>query len=64
MELYSIIEILTLIFVTMGPIKVLVTYAEKTDGLGIELKRRWIDFAACLPDDYLLFGVYCGEPIK
>jgi small neutral amino acid transporter SnatA (MarC family) len=40
MKPYSLIEILTLIFVTMGPIKPLVTFAEKTAGLEPALRRR------------------------
>ena len=40
MNPYSPIEIFTLIFVTMGPIKPLVTFAEKTSGLEPALRRR------------------------
>jgi multiple antibiotic resistance protein len=40
MNTYSLIEIFTLIFVTMGPIKPLVTFAEKTTGLEPALRRR------------------------
>ena len=40
MNLYSLIEIFTMIFVTMGPIKVLVTFAEKSGGLEPALRRR------------------------
>lgn len=40
MNLYSLIEIFTMIFVTMGPIKVLVTFAEKSAGLESALRRR------------------------
>ncbi len=40
MNLYSLIEIFTLIFVTMGPIKVLITFAEKSAGLEGALRRR------------------------
>lgn len=40
MNTYSLLEIFTLIFVTMGPIKVLVTFAEKSVGLESALKRR------------------------
>ena len=40
MNLYSLVEIFTLIFVTMGPIKVLVTFAEKSAELDSALRRR------------------------
>ena len=40
MDTYSLIEVFTLIFVTMGPIKPLVTFAEKTVGLDHALRRR------------------------
>ena len=40
MNIYSLIEIFTLIFVTMGPIKVLVTFAEKSAGLDQAVRRR------------------------
>lgn len=40
MGIYSLIEIFTMIFVTMGPIKVLVTFAEKSSGLESALRRR------------------------
>ena len=40
MNEYSIIEIFTLLFATMGPIKVLITFAEKTQGLEKTVKRR------------------------
>ena len=40
MNIYSLIEIFTMIFVTMGPIKVLVTFAEKSSGLESALRRR------------------------
>lgn len=40
MNLYSLVEIFALIFVTMGPIKPLVTFAEKTTGLDGALRRR------------------------
>jgi hypothetical protein len=40
MNCYSNIEIFTLLFATMGPIKVLVTFAEKTQGLDKVVKRR------------------------
>jgi multiple antibiotic resistance protein len=36
----SLIEIFTMIFVTMGPIKVLITFAEKSSGLESALRRR------------------------
>ena len=40
MNIYSLIEIFTMIFVTMGPIKVVVTFAEKSAGLDSALRRR------------------------
>lgn len=40
MDPYSPIEIFTLIFVTMGPIKPLITFAEKSSGLDSALRRR------------------------
>jgi len=40
MNPYSLIEIFTMIFVTMGPIKVLVTFAEKSSSLESALRRR------------------------
>ena len=58
MNPYSPIEIFTLLFATMGPIKVLVTFAEKTAGLNKAVKRRisfnaiWV--AAFYPLPFLL----------
>ena len=40
MSTYSLIEIFTMIFVTMGPIKVLVTFAEKTLDLDKTVRHR------------------------
>lgn len=40
MNTYSVIEIFTLLFATMGPIKVLITFAEKTQDLDKAVKRR------------------------
>ena len=68
MNPYSIIEIFTLLFATMGPIKVLVTFAEKTKGLDKAVKRRiairavWM--AAIVGLVFIFFGYIFMEVFK
>ena len=68
MNPYSIIEIFTLLFATMGPIKVLVTFAEKTKGLDRAVKRRiairavWV--AAIVGLVFIFFGYIFMEVFK
>ena len=68
MNTYSIIEIFTLLFATMGPIKVLITFAEKTQGLDKAVKRRiainavWV--AAVVGLVFIFFGVVFMELFK
>ena len=68
MNAYSIIEIFTLLFATMGPIKVLVTFAEKTVGLDKAVKRRiainavWV--AAVVGLVFVFFGWLLMEVFK
>jgi len=68
MNTFSIIEIFTLLFATMGPIKVLVTFAEKTQGLDKAIKRRiainavWV--AAVVGLVFIFFGFIFMEVFK
>ena len=68
MNPYSPIEIFTLLFATMGPIKVLVTFAEKTKGLDKAVKRRiainavWV--AAVVGLVFIFFGFIFMEVFK
>ena len=68
MNTYSIIEIITLLFATMGPIKVLVTFAEKTTGIDKAVKRRiainavWV--AAVVGLAFIFFGWLFMEVFK
>ena len=68
MNTYSIIEIFTLLFATMGPIKVLITFAEKTVGLNKAVKRRiainavWV--AAVVGLVFIFFGYIFMEVFK
>jgi multiple antibiotic resistance protein len=68
MNTCSIIEIFTLLFATMGPIKVLVTFAEKTVGLDKAVKRRiainavWV--AAVVGLVFIFFGYIFMEVFK
>jgi multiple antibiotic resistance protein len=68
MNLYSTIEIFTLLFATMGPIKVLITFAEKTQGLDRAVKRRiainavWV--AAVVGLVFIFFGYIFMEVFK
>ena len=68
MNPYSIIEIFTLLFATMGPIKVLITFAEKTAGLDKAVKRRiainsvWV--AAVVGLIFIFFGFIFMEVFK
>jgi multiple antibiotic resistance protein len=68
MNPYSVIEIFTLLFATMGPIKVLITFAEKTQGLDKAVKRRiainavWV--AAVVGLVFIFFGFLFMELFK
>jgi multiple antibiotic resistance protein len=68
MNPYSPIEIFTLLFATMGPIKVLITFAEKTQGLDKAVKRRiafnavWV--AAIVGLVFIFFGYIFMEVFK
>ena len=60
MDLYSLIEIFTMIFVTMGPIKVLVTFAEKSVDLDSTLRRRIAIKAVAVATVVGLIFVFAG----
>lgn len=68
MNPYSAIEIFTLLFVTMGPIKILITFAEKTKGLdkavkrGIAINAVWV--AAVVGLVFIFFGFIFMEVFK
>ena len=52
MNSYSLVEVFTLIFVTMGPIKPLVTFAEKTASLDSAVRGRiGLLFSDAAPDE-------------
>lgn len=61
MEIYSLAEIFTMIFVTMGPIKVLVTFAEKSSGLESGLRRRIAMKAVGVATVVGLIFVFAGD---
>ena len=68
MDTYSLIEIFTLIFVTMGPIKVLITFAEKSAGLDSAIKRRIaiksVTVATVVGLIFIFFGFLLMEVFK
>ncbi|MGD9094256.1 MAG: MarC family protein [Anaerolineales bacterium] len=68
MNPYSTIEIFTLLFATMGPIKVLITFAEKTQGLDKAVKRRIainsVFVAAVVGIIFIFFGFLFMEVFK
>ena len=65
---YSLVEIFTMIFVTMGPIKVLITFAEKSAGLDTAVRRRIaiksVSIATVVGLIFIFFGVVLMELFK
>ena len=68
MNPYSPIEIFTLLFATMGPIKVLITFAEKSAGLDSAIKRRIaiksVTVATVVGLIFIFFGFLLMEVFK
>ena len=68
MGAYSFIEIFTLIFVTMGPIKVLITFAEKSIDLDKSVRRRIamkaVGIATVVGLIFVFFGFLLREVFK